>query len=134
MIRQLIASHPADLTALIARRRVAIDRPGGQDDGELLPGLTVPGVQDHVLGVGIYADDPSYLARDPRFFPGLADRSLGEGFAEVDGTTWDGPVAVVRPLDEQDIPALVGHHDIHGRDEAVGLGCAGVVVVVVDPA
>src|SRR5689334_20288887 len=35
------ARHPPDLAALLARRRLPAGRPGGQHDGELLPGFRV---------------------------------------------------------------------------------------------
>ena len=56
------ASIPADLCGLLAWRGDSRDWPSGQDDGELLAGLAVAGVQDHVQGIGVDADRAGDLA------------------------------------------------------------------------
>ena len=106
---------------------------GGQDDGELLAALAVAGVVDDVLGVAVDAGDSGDLAGDPGFFQGFAYGCLGDGFAEVDGSAGDGPVAVVGTADHEDLVVFVGHDHVHRRDQAVGLGRLGVVVVVDPP-
>ena len=114
-------------------RRLAADRAGGQNDGELLADLTVAGVEDHVPGIGVDAGDASDLAVDAGFFPGLADRRLGQRFAELDRAAGQRPVAVVGAADQQDLARVVDHDRVRRGDHAVRR--RGVrVVVVVDPA
>ena len=51
---------------------------GGEDDGELLPYLAVPGVEDHVLRVGVDSHDAGDCALDPRLLERLADSGPGD--------------------------------------------------------
>jgi hypothetical protein len=110
--RDFGGGHPADVARLAARRRLPAERAGGQDDGELLAGFAITGVEDDVPGVGVDAGDPSDLAFDSGFLTGLADSRLGDSFAEVDRTAGDGPVAVVGAPDQQDVASVAGHHDV----------------------
>jgi hypothetical protein len=54
--------YPANLARFATRRRLAAQRPGGQDDRELLASLAVACVEDHVLRVRVDLDDSTDLA------------------------------------------------------------------------
>jgi len=73
---KVIAWHPPHLAALITARRRATRRAGGQDNGKLLPDFAVAGVKDHVLRIGIDADQPRDLAVNTGLFFRLPDGRL----------------------------------------------------------
>lgn len=77
----LVARGPPDFAALAARDGYPTDRSRGEDNRELLAGLAVTRIEDHVLGIGIYTDQARDLARNAGLFPGLANSRFGQGLA-----------------------------------------------------
>jgi hypothetical protein len=60
----------------------------------------------------------------------LAPGGFDHGLAEVLGAARQRPQAVVGPLDQQELAPVVSDGCGDGDDDAVGLGCGRVVVVV----
>lgn len=127
---QLDARHPTNLYGLVTRGRLTGDRPPGQDDRELLPDLTIGGVQDDVLGIGVRAEDAGDLARYPGLLDGLPYAGLRYGLAQVDRASGESPVPVITTADHQDAADLVDQDDVDGGNPAVDLGGVGIVVEV----
>lgn len=111
---------PADLFRLTARAWGASDRVGPEADGELLPDLSVV-VCQHVLRVGVEADDVVHLYVYAGLFLDFTDGGLRDSLANVVASARQSPQIVVRLVDEQQPPCVVSDDDGHGGDDGVGL-------------
>src|SRR5262245_26693226 len=89
---KIIPRHPPYLAALITARRRTASNPSSQENRELLPCLPVAGVQDHVLGVGVDADQPSDLAVNTSLLFRLPNGRLHHRFTQVDRAPRHRPV------------------------------------------
>ena len=130
VITYLGSGHPSYLARFAAWCRLAAQRSGGKDDGKLLAGFAVAGVEDHVLGVGVDSDDSGNLAFDAGLFARLSHGSLCYRFAEIDSATGNRPVVVVGPADHQEMTSIVDHNDIDGGNKTVRLRRFRIVVIV----
>src|ERR1700722_8517395 len=80
--------HPADLSGFATRRWLSANRASGHHYRELLARFAIASVEYDVLRIGIDADQASYFAVDPGFFPCLANGRLRCRLAKVDGPAW----------------------------------------------
>ena len=99
-----------------------------KDDGELLAHFPV-GVCDAHVRVRVGADDPGYPHVEAGLLLELADRALGEAFAEFEGAARERPIPAVPSLEHEDV-SLALNGDRCGGDNRVGgrrIGSVGVV-------
>jgi hypothetical protein len=126
----LFGLDPADLAGFAAGGRFAAGGACGEDDGELLAGFSVAGVEDDVAGVGVDADEPGDFAVDSGFFEGFAYCGLRHGLAEILCSAWERPIVIVGSSDEQDSAGFIGDYDVGGGNDAIGFRGVRVVEVV----
>ena len=75
--------------------------------------------------VGVDAGQPGDLTVDAGFFAGLADRGLGQRFAELDRAAGQRPVPIVGAADQQDLARVVATTVLAEGTMVVAAGASG---------
>ena len=75
----------------------------------------VVGVDQHMAGIAVDTRETDELDGDPRLFGDLTDDSVHGGFADLDATSRQLPVAVVDATDQQELAYAIAYRRERGR-------------------
>ena len=88
------------------------------------------GVEKNMGGVAVDTGEPGERDGHPRLLGDLADHRLGGGFADLEASSGQLPVAVIDPTDQQDLAGDVADRRERRRQHVVRAGRVRILVVL----
>ena len=88
------------------------------------------GVEKDMGGVAVDTGEPDERYGHPRLFGDLADHRLGGGFADLEASSGQLPVAVIDPTDQQDLAGDVADRCERRRQHVVRARRVRILVVL----
>ena len=104
-------------------------RDGVEAQRQLLVNAAV-GVEQNVRGVAVDPRKPGEHDDHPRLLGNLADHRLGGGFADLEASAGQLPVAVIDPTDQENLAGEVADRRERRRQHVVRAGRVRILVVL----